>query len=118
LWTLVRNSETVSLATPVREGQATLEHCLADEAAVDASTIVMDRELQRRVRSLLKRLDPREALVLRARFGLGGGEDQTLAQVGRELGVCRERARQIQANALAALRVPASEAGLTDYLDC
>ncbi|MDB5307125.1 MAG: polymerase subunit sigma [Gemmataceae bacterium] len=53
---------------------------------------------------LLDRLGKREAMVLRLRFGLGGGDPATLREVGDRLGVTRERARQIERDALASLR--------------
>ncbi|WP_374229158.1 sigma factor-like helix-turn-helix DNA-binding protein [Ktedonobacter sp. SOSP1-52] len=52
------------------------------------------------------RADPREQLVLQLRFGLGNGQAHPLEQVGRELGITRERVRQIEAGALAKLRQP------------
>jgi RNA polymerase primary sigma factor len=116
LGTLAFNGITLSLESPIRDGSSTLEHCLADDAP-DANDVLARLEIHRRVLSLLDRLDPREAYVLRARFGFGDEGSRTLARIGRELGVCRERVRQIEASALAALRSPAQEEGLADCLE-
>jgi RNA polymerase primary sigma factor len=53
---------------------------------------------------MVEKLKPREAELLRGRFGLNGQSPQTLDQVGEKFGVTRERARQLQNNALAKLR--------------
>jgi RNA polymerase primary sigma factor len=56
------------------------------------------------LRDMVKTLDPREVTILRARFGLDGGQEQTLDEVARTLGLTRERVRQVQNLALAKLR--------------
>ena len=56
------------------------------------------------LREMITRLDPREATILRFRFGLDGGTEKTLEEVGEKFGVTRERVRQIQNIALAKLR--------------
>ena len=56
------------------------------------------------LREMVKTLEPREVTILRARFGLDGGPEQTLDEVGRKLGLTRERIRQLQNLALANLR--------------
>jgi RNA polymerase primary sigma factor len=53
---------------------------------------------------MVKTLDPREVTILRARFGLDGGPAQTLDEVGRKVGLTRERIRQLQNLALTKLR--------------
>jgi RNA polymerase primary sigma factor len=79
-----------------------------DEALEDlrcpapGTKVVQDDEL-RQVLRLVDRLEPREASVLRLRFGLGGEEPLTLQQVGDQLGLTRERVRQIERQALAQL---------------
>lgn len=95
----------VSLETPVGEDEegtlgSILEDLLAPSPEEEAT-----RELTRAgVRSALAILTPRERKVLELRFGISDGRSRTLDVVGRELGVTRERARQIQAQALAKLR--------------
>ena len=61
-----------------------------------------EEELSRAL-ELLEEIDPREAQVLRLRFGLDGQKPLTLKQIGKKLGLTRERVRQIQRNGLAKL---------------
>ena len=65
---------------------------------------------------ILDTLTPRQARVLRLRFGLEDGVERTLEQVGQEFGVTRERIRQIEAKALARLRHPSRSAVLKDVV--
>jgi RNA polymerase primary sigma factor len=73
------------------------------------------RELSSCVESVLRSLTPREAEVIRARFGIGADDEQTLEQIGTEFGVTRERIRQIEAKALKGLRHPGRRAILQSY---
>ena len=66
------------------------------------------------VEKVLLSLSAREAKVLKLRFGIGGGDSQTLEQVGQAFGVTRERIRQIEAKALKKLRRPKNARQLTD----
>ena len=61
-------------------------------------------------------LTPREAKVLKLRFGLDDGKSRTLEEVGREFNVTRERIRQIEAKALRKLRHPSRSKKLRDYM--
>ena len=61
-------------------------------------------ERKEMLQEMVKTLDPREAIILRARFGLDGGPQKTLEEVGQKFGVTRERVRQIQNIALKKLR--------------
>jgi RNA polymerase primary sigma factor len=95
---------TVSIQTPVGEGSATLEDSLRDDALPDLLEAASARELDERLQRALAVLDPRGARVLRARFGIGTAAEHTLAALGRELGVSRERIRQIEVAALRRVR--------------
>ena len=66
---------------------------------------------------MLSTLTPREAKVLKLRFGLEDGKSRTLEEVGTEFQVTRERIRQIEAKALRKLRHPSRSKKLKDYLD-
>ena len=66
---------------------------------------------------VLDTLTPREAKVLRLRFGLDDGNPRTLEEVGKEFHVTRERIRQIEAKALRKLRHPSRSKKLKDFLD-
>jgi RNA polymerase primary sigma factor len=65
---------------------------------------------------MVQTLDQREATILRYRFGLDGGSEKTLEEVGQKFGVTRERIRQIEAHALGRLRHPSRSRRLRDYL--
>jgi RNA polymerase primary sigma factor len=56
------------------------------------------------LQDMVKTLDPREVTILRARFGLDGGREQTLDEIGQNMGLTRERIRQVQNLALTKLR--------------
>ncbi len=72
--------------------------------------------LQRHLSAILAELSPRERLVIEMRFGLRDGTPHTLEEVGCEVGLTRERIRQIESKALAKLRHPAYAEVLADYL--
>lgn len=73
--------------------------------------------LKENLEEVLSTLTPREAQVLRFRFGLNGNKPMTLEEVGREFAVTRERIRQIEAKALRKLKHPSRRKKLQDYLD-
>jgi RNA polymerase primary sigma factor len=96
----------ISLETSIGdEGDSTLADLVADDLgpgpAEQAEDIVFGQALDR---SLAERLTPREAEVLRLRYGLSDNRERTLAEVGKELGISRERARQLEAEAMRKLR--------------
>ena len=64
-------------------------------------------ETRQRIEAVLQTLTPREGEILRRRFGLAEGDEQTLEEVGQIFGVTRERIRQVEAKALHTLRSPA-----------
>ena len=91
---------------------------LGDEmAGLAAHREIEKQELSRRLAEAMDRLDPRERKILRMRFGLEHGEERTLTEVAVEIGVSRERIRQIEQAALAKLRrMPGLRSDLTEYL--
>jgi RNA polymerase primary sigma factor len=96
----------ISLEKPIGdENDSTLADMIADEIgqapAQEAEDTIFGQALDR---SLAERLTPREADVLRLRFGLTDNHERTLAEVGKELGISRERARQLEAEAMRKLR--------------
>ena len=109
-------SNTVSLDAPVgSEEDSTIQSFIEDDRSYQPSELAEQTILQEQVATLLDSLTPREALVLRRRFGLGGEEVQTLEEVGVELHVTRERVRQIEAKALRKMRVPSRVKALKDF---
>ncbi|MDQ3340126.1 MAG: hypothetical protein M4D80_33630 [Myxococcota bacterium] len=104
-----------SIHDSVGDGDATLEDFLADETALKVQA-VLHQELADLVRRTLDGLDPREAHVLRSRYGIGASDDRTpRPQLGRDLGVSEERIRQIEAAGLKHLRLQA--ATVEEFLD-
>ena len=100
------SQETVSLETPVGEGE---EDSVLAEFIEDAKTIAPSLEaartlLKERLKEILIDLTPREQRILSMRFGLEDGITHTLEEVGKEFGVTRERIRQIEAKALERVR--------------
>jgi RNA polymerase primary sigma factor len=77
---------------------------IADEDAHTSYEWLRDRDLQVQLKSALLILDDREKTIVLERFGLNGGKPKTLEQIGRTIGVTRERIRQLQARALSKLR--------------
>lgn len=97
--------DTVSLSLPVGDtDESELGDLLPDSDVVDPAEEAATRSERRQVRHLLERLSDHEATVLRLRFGLDESQPRSLEDVGRELGITRERVRQIEERALARLR--------------
>ena len=98
----------ISLELPVGEDEEQeLGDVLSDETSVSPEEAATTRTMKQEVQDVLEDvLPPRERLVLQLRFGLGNGHTFPLEQVGRQLGITRERVRQIEAGALAKLRHP------------
>jgi len=99
------NTAEVRLDAPLDpEGDRSLiDRFIADEQG-DAEEQAMDRFLSEEIESALRTLPPRDAKVLRLYFGLAGGREHTLEEIGGMLGVTRERVRQLRDRALKRLR--------------
>ncbi|HEY1173940.1 MAG TPA: sigma-70 family RNA polymerase sigma factor [Verrucomicrobiae bacterium] len=94
-----------SLDQPIGEDDSNVMGDLVqDERAVNAYEDLEKKTLTAQIADLVKHLDPREASILRYRFGLEGGKERTLEEVGKKFGVTRERIRQLQNSALLKLR--------------
>jgi len=109
----------ISLELPVGEDdEQELGDVLADEASQSPEDAAAMHTMKEEVREVLEDvLTPREQLVLELRFGLGGsGHTYPLEQVGRQLGITRERVRQIEAHAIRKLRHPSKSRLLRDFL--
>jgi RNA polymerase sigma factor (sigma-70 family) len=107
---------TLSLETPMGdEDGSPLSDLLQDHAAVSPCYSAERVDLQEKVTSLLRTLTPREAHIIRRRFGIGELEDATLEEIGLEFSVTRERIRQIEERALAKLREPQRNVVLRNF---
>ena len=94
-----------SLDAPIGdEDSNNFAEVVEDENAHDPYEYLEEKTVTRMLQEMVKTLDPREATILRYRFGLDGGSDKTLEEVGEKFGVTRERVRQIQNIALNKLR--------------
>ncbi|MCD7722596.1 MAG: RNA polymerase sigma factor RpoD [Clostridiales bacterium] len=110
--------EPVSLETPIGEEEDShLGNFIPDDDAVAPEDAASMSLLKEQLAEVLKSLTPREAKVLRLRFGLDDGNPKTLEEVGAEFNVTRERIRQIEAKALRKLRHPSRSKKLKDFLE-
>lgn len=97
--------EPVSLETPIGEEEDShLGDFIEDQKIPSPAETVIRKSLKEQIEEVLKTLTPREATVLRMRFGLFDGNEHTLEEVGQHFKVTRERIRQIEAKALRKLR--------------
>ena len=109
--------EPVSLETPIGgEDESHLEDFIPDEEAPAPAEAASYMLLRDQLNEVIDTLLPREANVLKMRFGLEDGRARTLEEVGQEFQVTRERIRQIEAKALRKLRHPSRSKKLKDYL--
>ena len=110
--------DPVSLETPIgEEDDSHLGDFIQDDdspAPHDAASYTL---LKEQLEEVMNTLTPREAKVLKLRFGLEDGKARTLEEVGREFDVTRERIRQIEAKALRKLRHPSRSKKLRDYMN-
>ena len=110
--------EPVSLETPIgEEDDSHLGDFIPDDDAPAPADAVAVALLKEQLSEVLNTLTPREAKVLRLRYGLDDGKARTLEEVGKEFNVTRERIRQIEAKALRKLRHPSRSKKLKDFLE-
>ena len=107
----------ISLETPIdEEGDSTFGDFVEDVNSPAPAEEVATNMLHEHLKKSLDRLPPREAQILRLRYGLEDGRVYTLEEVGQEIGVTRERVRQLEAQALNRLRQSSAHLILRDYL--
>ena len=97
---------TISLDSPLSESSpdATISDLLADDSQVTPEEELLSNSEKESLEKVLNTLAPRETLVIKLRYGLTDGTEYTLAEIGRQLGISRERVRQIEDEALRKLR--------------
>ena len=107
----------VSLQDPISEDdESELELFIEDDLILSPVQSATESLLRDKVNELLSSLSPREARVLRLRFGLQNSVSYTLEEVGQKFGLTRERIRQIEGKALRRLRHPFRSQQLREYL--
>ncbi len=107
----------ISLETPTDdEEESVLGDFIPDEDSPAPAEMVTNQLLREQLMEILNTLPPREVRILQLRYGLLDGETYTLEEVGRKLDITRERVRQIEAQALSRLRLPAHVRRLRDFL--
>jgi RNA polymerase primary sigma factor len=112
------NQDPISLEMPVgEEDDSSLGDFIEDESAMAPPDEAGLHLLREQVGDVLETLSPRERDVILMRYGLGDGRNRTLEDVGKHVGVTRERIRQIEAKALRKLRHPSRAQKLRDFLD-
>jgi RNA polymerase primary sigma factor len=110
--------EPISMETPIGDDEDShLGDFIEDSAVVSPLESATSEGLREATRDILAGLTPREAKVLRMRFGIDMNTDHTLEEVGKQFDVTRERIRQIEAKALRKLRHPNRSEQLRSFLD-
>jgi RNA polymerase primary sigma factor len=116
-WLLQVSWIPLSLESPVGdEDDSELGMFIEDKATPTPSQSVYENMLRERVNEVLSTLTPREARILRMRFGLDNNHPYTLKEVGEKFGLTRERIRQIEGKALRRLRLPCRVRQLQEYI--
>ena len=107
----------ISLETPIEEdADSEFGDFIEDKSSPQPAEVVTQNLLREHLQQVLARLPEREAHILELRYGLLDGETHTLEEVGRQIGVTRERVRQLEAQALNRLRHSSAHQLLQDYL--
>ncbi len=111
------SQEPVSLAAPVGEDATELGELIEDDRLMKPGDDMAEAQRDTRVAELVAMLPYRERMILELRYGLGGGQQHTLEEVGRRFGVTRERVRQIETRTLRRLAAAGEHADLRHLID-
>ena len=108
----------LSIDTPVgRDGESALADLLEDSTTISPFDLVLEGDVQTKTAAILGTLSPSEEKVIRMRFGIGFDREHTLQEIGQAFELTRERIRQIETKALAALRDPRFARHFRDLLE-
>ncbi len=111
------SKEPISIETPIGEESDTmLKDFIEDKGNPSPLDAVIHEDLKTHIDKILCTLSPKEAMVIRKRFGIGEDSPYTLEEVGQEFDVTRERIRQIEVKAIRKLKHPARSKWLRDFL--
>lgn len=111
------SQHAIALERPVGDdGDSEFGDFIEDVDTPEPSEAAAHHLLQEAIEEVLSELTPRQAHILRLRFGLGGGEQHTLEEIANKFGLSRERIRQLEKEALRRLRHPRLAHSLRDYL--
>ncbi|MBG0822949.1 RNA polymerase sigma factor [Planomonospora sp. ID91781] len=102
-------------ATIGEDGETTIGDLIEDVDSPEASEVVDRQLLGEQLRGVLGNLSPREARIMALRFGLVDGKPHTLDEIGKHLGLTRERIRQLEKESLSKLRHPSNTRPLLDW---
>jgi RNA polymerase sigma factor (sigma-70 family) len=112
------NLSPVSLDRAIgADTKTTIGDIIEDKTAVQPEASTLDEITILKVAASIDQLDPRQALIIKRRYGMGNHEPQTLKQLSAELGITKERVRQIQILAEKQLRVIFEQLGITNFND-
>jgi RNA polymerase primary sigma factor len=109
--------DPVSLDMPVGDEENTpLGNLLFDKSSPDPQESLISAEMRCEIEEILESLDEREQIIMRNRFGFEDSDRHVLQQIGEQLGISRERVRQLEAQAIRKLRTAARKRRLREYL--
>ncbi len=108
----------VSLEAPMgSDGEMKLEDVIEDESIIPIDDVLVRRSFEEQLHEMLDRLDPKEKEIIKRRFGFDGKEAETLAEIGADMKLSRERIRQIEERALGKLKRTQRARSLLGYLN-
>ena len=114
---LALTPDICSLELPVGQDDSTLGDLLEDLDAPEPQEMLVRRKLETMLHQMLGNLNPRQQQILKLHYGLDNGVCYSLEEIGRQLGISKERARQIEHQAMEKLKTMGTSMGLEDFLE-